>query len=186
MGAVFDPNAGCIADSELSTRENSTRYHGSMSDEIVVYIGASSPLLKYSPYRNGPTGSSWLQTGNGGSECSGPTTFAVELDGLYCRVIFRTGKENGADEHSLGPRVCMDRIQQLSSPGRSGWGATKRFGIVRNRQSVLVIREPYGGAAGDFLLVLLRPGQLSTDRSEDQDGSDVLRVRSSSTYAQDC
>jgi len=54
---------------------------------VVVYIGASSPLLSYSPMRNGAEGTSWVQDNSGDSRCSGTGTYAVELDAIYCERL---------------------------------------------------------------------------------------------------
>lgn len=48
----------------------------------LVWIGAESPMFHYAPTRNGPLGSSWLQDSSG-TICGGPSTFAVQIDGLY-------------------------------------------------------------------------------------------------------
>lgn len=59
-----------------------------MTPNTLVYIGAASPLFQYAPTRNGPIGSSWLQDdATGRTICGGPSTFAVQLNHLYCECL---------------------------------------------------------------------------------------------------
>ncbi|KAK8845360.1 hypothetical protein IAR55_006073 [Kwoniella newhampshirensis] len=51
--------------------------------DVAVWISASSPLLDYSPNRNGEPGQAWFQEEQGVSKCSGSGTFAVQLDSIY-------------------------------------------------------------------------------------------------------
>lgn len=61
---------------------------GQGQGQDVVFIPATSPMFRYAPYRNGPVGSAWLQIDGGGSACAGPSTFAVEIDSLYCEYFY--------------------------------------------------------------------------------------------------
>lgn len=59
----------------------------SSSDTAVnVYIGSSSPLLAYTPSRNGALGSAWFQNEDGSSKCEGSSKFAVQIDSLCCEL----------------------------------------------------------------------------------------------------
>ena len=105
-------------------KTSSTRLE--MAANAIVWIGAESPLFQYSPTRNGPMGSSWLQ-GSGGTICGGPSTFAVQIDGLFC-------------ESSGPPRRVFGRDWAISRFERAGaliavsqvvvhWSSTGSFAV---------------------------------------------------------
>ncbi|WVQ76437.1 hypothetical protein IAR50_006104 [Cryptococcus sp. DSM 104548] len=65
------------------TASASTAGFTSNNTSVNVYIPPASPLLAYSPGRNGVSGTSWVQVQDGSSQCEGSGTFAVDVDGLY-------------------------------------------------------------------------------------------------------
>jgi hypothetical protein len=54
--------------------------------DVVVYIGATSPLFVYEP-DGGQDGSAWVQNSEGASQCRGPNVYAVQLNGLFCEFM---------------------------------------------------------------------------------------------------
>ena len=153
-----------------------------MSSDVVVYIGASSPLFTYGPSRNGPVGSSWLQNNGDGSECAGSATFFVELDGLYCKssgsqIVGKSCRrtDGGAPPSSHGPRIRMGRVEPFCHTGRAGRGTSSRIGIIGRADVDLDIWQPHRSTR-NHLLVMRHLRGLSPARSQAENPGRRLRV----------
>ncbi|XAO26428.1 hypothetical protein I312_105265 [Cryptococcus bacillisporus CA1280] len=97
----------------------------SSSDTAVnVYIGSSSPLLAYTPSRNGALGSAWFQNEDGSSKCEGSSKFAVQIDSLcFSDIAFYWSSST-----SYSVRAGLDGSLQTCSTNSGVATLTSSFG----------------------------------------------------------
>ncbi|ODN97005.1 hypothetical protein I350_07983 [Cryptococcus amylolentus CBS 6273] len=112
---------------------------------VNVYIPPSSPLLTYSPGRNGVLGSSWLQVDGGSSECQGSSTFAVEVDALYFSDIAFFYSTSS----SYTVKAGLDGSLSATSDQGVATLSTQSFG---NHSARLECEGGDGGGTGGFQL----------------------------------